>query len=111
MTKTEHETKEYSSVWSVRLTADHVDFVQLLLQSSRASIPQAALGRQSVSEPHRIKNGHDGIDWLVTRRAFYAELAPQPEHPSIADHLYVMKDCGIMTAINAPSHTTPSNER
>jgi AraC-like DNA-binding protein len=83
---------------TVRLAADHVDFVQLLLQSSRASTSQAALGRQSVSEPHRIKNGHDGIDWLATRRAFYAELAPQPEHSTIVDHLYVMKDCGIMTA-------------
>ena len=37
-------------------------------------------------------------DWLFTLPAFYAEYAPLPPHSSIVDHLYVLKDCGLLTA-------------
>lgn len=37
-------------------------------------------------------------DWLFSQRAFYAEFEPSPRDDKVVDHLYVMKDCGIMTA-------------
>ncbi|MEK7993343.1 MAG: helix-turn-helix domain-containing protein [Planctomycetota bacterium] len=44
---------------------------------------------------------HDKVqdgDWLFAFPAFYAEFAPLRQHSNVVDHLYVMKDCGIMTA-------------
>ena len=37
-------------------------------------------------------------EWLFTLPAFYAEYAPLPLHSSIVDHIYVLKDCGLLTA-------------
>jgi AraC-like DNA-binding protein len=39
-----------------------------------------------------------GGDRLFAFPAFYAEFAPSRQHSNVVDHLYVMKDCGIMTA-------------
>jgi AraC-like DNA-binding protein len=39
-----------------------------------------------------------GGDWLFAFPAFYAEFEPLRQHINVVDHLYVMKDCGIMTA-------------
>lgn len=38
------------------------------------------------------------VDDLADRRAFYLEFAPVPEHAGFVEHLYAMKDRGIMTA-------------
>ena len=38
------------------------------------------------------------IDALFTLPAFYAEYAPLLQHGGIVDHLYVLKDCGLLTA-------------
>jgi AraC-like DNA-binding protein len=35
---------------------------------------------------------------LFARPAFYAEFAPLPQHSADVDHLYVLKDCGLLTA-------------
>jgi hypothetical protein len=43
-----------------------------------------------------LKEGY--VDWLTTRRAFYAEFAPLKEYTNQIDQLYIMKDCGVMTA-------------
>jgi AraC-like DNA-binding protein len=37
-------------------------------------------------------------EWPFTLPAFYAEYAPLPAHGSIVDHLYVLKDSGLLTA-------------
>ena len=37
-------------------------------------------------------------EWLFTLPAFYAEFAPLPQHSSVVDHVYVLKDCGMLTA-------------
>ena len=49
----------------------------------------------TATTPRDVALDHDG---LFAHRAFYAEFAPLPRHGSVVDHLYVMKDRGIMTA-------------
>jgi AraC-like DNA-binding protein len=51
-----------------------------------------------VHDNRRVKFEDDGIDRLSDRRAFYAEFGPLPQCAHIVGQLYVMKDCGIMTA-------------
>jgi hypothetical protein len=46
----------------------------------------------------RIQDASRTADWLFTLPAFYAEFAPLPRHRMWADHLYVMRDCGNLTA-------------
>lgn len=38
------------------------------------------------------------IEDLFKLRAFYAECSPLPRHAGLVDRIYVLKDCGIMTA-------------
>jgi AraC-like DNA-binding protein len=47
---------------------------------------------------HKNKIERGCIDDLAGRRAFYAEFASLPQHLHFVEQLYVMKDCGIMTA-------------
>lgn len=49
--------------------------------------PRAAQGEERQSS-----------EWLFTLPAFYAEFAPLPQHGGVADHIYVLKDCGLLTA-------------
>jgi AraC-like DNA-binding protein len=51
-----------------------------------------------VHDEQRIGAKQGRVDWLTARRAFYAEFAPLKEHANRIDQLYVMKDCGVMTA-------------
>jgi AraC-like DNA-binding protein len=44
------------------------------------------------------QDGRQNSEWLFTLPAFYAEFAPLPQHGSVADHLYVLKDTGMLTA-------------
>jgi AraC-like DNA-binding protein len=51
-----------------------------------------------VHDEQRIGGKLGRIDWLTARRAFYAEFAPLKKYANLIDQLYVMKDCGVMTA-------------
>ncbi|MGD9803313.1 MAG: helix-turn-helix domain-containing protein [Hyphomicrobiaceae bacterium] len=51
-----------------------------------------------MKDKRRIKIEPCSIGDLTDRRAFYLEFAPLPEHARFVERLYVMKDCGIMTA-------------
>lgn len=44
------------------------------------------------------RDGHETCGGLFAHPAFYAEFAPTPRHDAIIDHLYVLKDCGRLTA-------------
>jgi AraC-like DNA-binding protein len=44
------------------------------------------------------EDGRQNSEWLFTLPAFYAEYAPLPRHGSVTDHIYVLKDCGMLTA-------------
>jgi AraC-like DNA-binding protein len=55
------------------------------------------MGRVRKDDSATSKGLPQDHDWLFSQRAFYAEFAP-PRDSKVVDHLYVMKDRGIMTA-------------
>ena len=54
--------------------------------------------------PH---GAHQMREWLFTLPAFYAEFAPLARHTHIVDHLYVLRDCGLLTAAGKSVFASP----
>jgi AraC-like DNA-binding protein len=46
-------------------------------------------------------------EWLFTLPAFYAEFAPLDRHSQTVDHLYVLKDCGLLAAPSKSVFASP----
>ena len=53
------------------------------------------------------QSAHQMRDWLFTLPAFYAEFAPLAQHTHVVDHLYVLRDCGSLTAAGKSVFASP----
>jgi AraC-like DNA-binding protein len=49
-------------------------------------------------------------DWLLTLPAFYAELVPGTRQRESLDHLYLMRDCGVLTLASQNLFASPFRE-